>query len=102
MTMTLQAKYPGHCQLCDNAIAVGNEITRDNNERRHRSYVHAGCKPVAGTTRRAGYRVTVVKGDAKGYIAAGHSRQYVSRKVADAHADGLRQLGAEEVTVTVL
>lgn len=31
----MQAKYPGHCNLCNTAIAVGDEITRDNNRKPH-------------------------------------------------------------------
>lgn len=95
----MRAKYDGHCNLCRSCIAVGDEITRDNNQRPHSFYVHAACKPVAGTVKRAGFHVVVVEGDARGYIAAGHARQYVSRKVAEQHADGLRQLGCKQVDV---
>lgn len=95
----MRAKHEDHCGLCNSRIAVGDEIERDNNERRFRSYVHASCKPMAGKHNRAAFRVEVVQGDEKGYIAAGPSGQYVRRAVAESRAQLLRDVGAREVVV---
>lgn len=89
----MQAKYPGHCNLCASAIAVGDDITCDNNRKPHRFYVHTACNPVAGVCR-AGFVVEVTHGDEKGYIAVGVVKRYVHRGPAEGCAGGLRQLGA--------
>lgn len=98
----MKAKYPGHCQLCGGSIAEGDEITRDNNDRRHRSYVHSSCKPAAGIYRRAAFRVEVIEPDEKGYIPKGTHKQYVRESMAQAVAQSWRDLGAQEVVVTPL
>lgn len=100
MTDTLTAKYSGHCNLCNLPIVEGDEISRDNNERRHRSYVHASCKPVSGTVRRAGYRVTITKANSRDFTV-GYSRQFVYESKANEQADWLRGFGCE-VEVTTL
>lgn len=89
----MQAKYLGHCNLCQSAIVPGDEITRDNNRKPHSFYVHANCSPVAGVSR-AGFAVEVTQADEKGYIQTGVIKRYVHRGPADAYAAGLRQLGA--------
>jgi hypothetical protein len=94
MRLTMKAKYPGHCNLCDSIIVEGDEITRDNNERRHRFYVHARCKPVSGTMRRAGFRVTITKANSRDFTV-GYSRQLVYKSKADEQAAWLRGFGCE-------
>jgi hypothetical protein len=83
-------------------LAVGDEIVRDNNDRRHRSYVHESCKPAAGIYTRAGFRVEVRQADEKGYIPVGTHKQYVRESMAQAVAEHWRQLGAKEVVVIAL
>jgi hypothetical protein len=96
------AKYPGTCQYCQQPIGAGDEITRGNGERRHAGYGHARCVPTAGVVRRAGFEVEVVQGDAKGYIAAGHRRQFVRQGYAQSIAQHLRDLGCKQVEVRPL
>lgn len=90
----MNANYPGHCNLCDLPITVGDEITRDNNERRHRSFVHASCKPVTGTVHRAGFRVTITKANSRDFTV-GYSRQFVYESKANEQAEWLRGFGCE-------
>lgn len=95
----MQAKYPGHCNLCNSEIVVGDEITRDNNARPHSFYVHAACLPTSGRVHRARFRVTITKADPNGYLPAGHSRQFVYELKAQSQAAYLRTFGCEvEVT----
>ena len=89
----MKAKYPSHCNLCDSAIAPGDEIVRDNNVKPHRSYVHVNCNPVAGVSR-AGFEVVVTVADEKGWIPVGVAKRYVHRGPAEGCATGLQQLGA--------
>jgi hypothetical protein len=89
----MKAKYPSHCNLCDSAIVPGDEITRDNNAKPHRFYVHTNCNPVAGVSR-AGFAVVVTVADDKGWIPVGVVKRYVHRGPAEGCATGLRQLGA--------
>ena|SRR5690349_17217895 len=99
----MKARYESRCVLCGSMIAVGDEIVRDNNEHRHRSFVHSSCKPAAGVRHRARFRVKVVKGDDKGYIAAGTChKQYVRESSARTFAQSLRDLGARHVEVVPL
>jgi hypothetical protein len=97
----MQAKYPGHCNLCNSPIVEGDEITRDNNQRPHSFFVHSTCLPTSGRVRRAGYRVTIIKADPNGYLPAGHSRQFVYESKANSQAEYLRTFGCE-VEVTAL
>lgn len=95
----MQAKYPGHCGLCDKPIQVGDEIERNNAARPHRLYVHAACNPTSGVVHRAGYRVTVTKGTE--YIATGHSRQFVYKSKAESQAAHLRSFGCEAEVIAL-
>jgi len=90
----MQAKFQGQCYLCSSEIRVGDEITRSNAERSHRSYVHTRCNPAAGIYNRARFQVVVTASDPQGYIAVGEGRRFVHRSVAEGNAKGLRQLGA--------
>lgn len=91
------AKFPGVCQYCHEAIAVGDEITRGNGERRHRGYGHVRCVPTAGVIKRAGFVVEVIEGSE--YIPTGHKRQFVREAYAESVAAHLRSLGAKRVEV---
>lgn len=94
MTNTLTAKYSGHCNLCNLPIVEGDEITRDNNQRPHRFYVHLACKPTAGRVRRAGFRVTITKANSRDFTV-GYSRQFVYESKANEQAEWLRGFGCE-------
>lgn len=96
----MQAKYPGHCNLCDAAIVVGDEITRDNNSRPHRFFVHAACLPTSGRVHRAGFRVTITKANSRDFTV-GYNRQFVYESKANEQAEWLRGFGCE-VEVTAL
>jgi hypothetical protein len=96
----MNAKYPGHCNLCSSSIAVGDEIVRDNNERRHRSFVHVGCKPTSGTIHRAGFRVTITKANSRDFTV-GYSRQFVYESKANEQANWLRGFGCEVEVVAL-
>ena len=91
------AKFDSVCHLCNSPIYAGQEITRDNNERSHRSYVHADCNPTAGRIRRAGYRVTITKANPRDFTV-GESRQFVYESKANEVAEWLRRLGCEVET----
>lgn len=96
------AKYPSTCQYCRQPIEAGDEITRGNGARRHRGYGHQRCVPTAGVIHRAGFEVEVIQGDAQGYIAAGHKRQFVRESYAESVARRLRDLGCRQVEVRAL
>lgn len=92
------AKFDSDCHLCNMPIYAGQEITRDNNERRHRFYVHTTCKPTSGRVHRAGFRVTITKASSRDFTV-GYSRQFVYESKANEQAEWLRGFGCEvEVT----
>ena len=88
------AKFDSHCHLCDGPIYAGQEITCDNNERRHRSYVHSACNPTSGSVHRAGYRVTITGANPRDFTV-GESRQFVYESKANEQAEWLRGFGCE-------
>lgn len=94
----MQAKYLGHCNLCNSAIVAGDEITRDNNSKPHSFYVHSTCLPTSGRVHRAGFRVTITKANSRDF-SVGYSRQFCYESKANEQAEWLRGFGCEvEVT----
>lgn len=82
----MNARYLGHCNLCDHAIVEGDEITRNNNDRSHCFYVHATCKPTSGRIHRAGFQVTITKANSRDFTV-GYSRQFVYESKANEQAE---------------
>lgn len=96
----MKAKYPGTCQYCHEPIAIGDEITRGNGDRRHRGYGHARCVPSAGTLRPARWIVEILESENARDLPVGFRRQFVHQSKAQSEAILLRGMrGVKRVEV---